>query len=110
MTEFTAQWVAYFDESVEFRTDSDKAMQHFGMYPIEYSVPAQDVGGVSEPEYLANLEKFAEYLRAQPEVAHVYTLSDIMKRLKKLLDDHTRELSMNKRPPGQANSYAPVNS
>ena len=38
-------------------------------------------GGVSEPEYLANLDKFAEYLRTQPEVTHVYTLSDIMKRL-----------------------------
>jgi len=81
MNEFNDQWVEYFDERVEFRTDSDKAMQYFGMYPIEYSVPAQDVGGVSEPEYLANLEKFAEYLREQPEVAHVYTLSDIMKRL-----------------------------
>ena len=81
MNDFNDQWVEYFDERVEFRTDSDQAMQHFGMYPIEYSVPAENAGGVSEPEYLANLDKFAEFLRAQPEVAHVYTLSDIMKRL-----------------------------
>ena len=81
MNDFNDQWVEYFDERVEFRTDSDEAMQHFGMYPIEYSVPAANAGGVSEPEYLANLEKFAEFLRSQPEVAHVYTLSDIMKRL-----------------------------
>jgi predicted RND superfamily exporter protein len=79
--EFNDQWVEYFDERVEFRTDSDEALQSFGLYPIEYSVPAAEVGGVSEPEYLANLEKFADYLREQPEVEHVYSLSDIMKRL-----------------------------
>ncbi|MGI9222336.1 MAG: efflux RND transporter permease subunit [Woeseiaceae bacterium] len=81
MNDFNDQWVEYFDERVEFRTDSDAAMEHFGMYPIEFSVPAANTGGVSEPEYLANLDKFAEFLREQPEVAHVYTLSDIMKRL-----------------------------
>ena len=81
LNDFNDQWVEYFDERVEFRTDSDSAMEHFGMYPIEFSVPAANPGGVSEPEYLANLEKFAEYLRSQSEVTHVYTLSDIMKRL-----------------------------
>ena len=79
--EFNDQWVRYFDERIEFRRDSDKALEHFGLYPIEYSVPAEGVGGVSEPEYLANLEEFAEFLRAQPNVTHVYSLSDIMKRL-----------------------------
>ena len=79
--EFNDQWVEYFDERIEFRTDSDQVQQHFGLYPIEYSVPAADAGGVSEPEYLENLERFAEYLRKQPNVTHVYTLSDIMKRL-----------------------------
>jgi predicted RND superfamily exporter protein len=79
--EFNDQWVEYFDERIEFRTDSDKAMEHFGLYPIEYSVPSNGPGGVSEPEYLANIESFAEYLRAQPNVTHVYALSDIMKRL-----------------------------
>ncbi len=91
MNEFNDQWVEYFDERIEFRTDSDEALQFFGMYPIEYSVPAADAGGVSEPEYLANLEKFADYLREQPEVKHVYSLSDIMKRLNRNMhaDDAT---------------------
>ncbi len=79
--EFNDQWIQYFDERVEFRRDSDQAMQHFGMYPVEYSVPAQSSGGVSEPEYLSNLEKFAEFLRDQKQVAHVYAFTDIMKRL-----------------------------
>ena len=80
---FNDQWVEYFDERVEFRTDSDQALKHFGLYPIEFSVPALNPGGISEPEYLANLEKFAVFLRSQPEVIHVYSISDIMKRLNK---------------------------
>ena len=83
--DFNDQWTQYFDERVEFRRDTDKALEHLGMYPIEYSVPAQGSGGISEPEYLANLERFAEFLREQPEVVHVYSFSDIMKRLNKNL-------------------------
>lgn len=80
---FNDQWVEYFDERVEFRTDSDRALKHFGLYPIEFSVPALNPGGISEPEYLDNLEKFAVFLRSQSEVIHVYSISDIMKRLNK---------------------------
>jgi len=79
------QWTHYFDERIEFRNETDKALQHFGMYPIEFSVPAQGVGGVSDPEYLSDLERFTDFLRQQPEVTHVYSLSDIMKRLNKNL-------------------------
>ena len=79
--EFDDQWIEYFDERIEFRRDSDRALEHFGLYPIEFSVPAQGPGGISEPEYLANIDRFADYLRAQPAVTHVYALSDIMQRL-----------------------------
>jgi predicted RND superfamily exporter protein len=78
---FNDQWVEYFDERIEFRTDSDKAQNHFGLYPIEFSVPSTGPGGVSEPEYLENLEHFTAFLKAQQNVTHVYSLSDIMKRL-----------------------------
>ena len=83
--ELNDQWTRYFDERIEFRRETDQALQHFGMYPIEYSVPAKSSGGVSDPEYLAHLEHFTEFLRNQPEVVHVYSLSDIMKRLNKNL-------------------------
>ena len=38
--DFNDQWVEYFDERIEFRVDSDNAQEHFGLYPIEYSIPA----------------------------------------------------------------------
>lgn len=78
---FNDQWVEYFDESIEFRRDSDAVQDYFGLYPIEYSVPGSGPGGISEPEYLAHLEQLTDFLRAQPHVTHVYSLSDIMKRL-----------------------------
>ena len=79
--DFNDQWVEYFDERIEFRVDSDQAMNHFGLYPIEYSVPANGPGGISEPEYLENLERLTDYMREQELVTHVYSISDIMKRL-----------------------------
>jgi predicted RND superfamily exporter protein len=79
--DFNDQWVEYFDERIEFRVDSDKAMNHFGMYPIEYSIAANGPGGISEPEYLERLGALTNFMREQPQVTHVYSLSDIMKRL-----------------------------
>ncbi len=79
--QFNDEWVEYFDRSIDFRVDSDEAENFFGLYPIEYSIPASGPGGVSEPEYLENLEKLTAFLREQPHVTHVYSLSDIMKRL-----------------------------
>jgi predicted RND superfamily exporter protein len=79
--DFNDQWVQYFDDRIEFRVDSDKAQEHFGLYPIEYSIPANGPGGISEPEYLANLERLTDFMREQGLVTHVYSISDIMKRL-----------------------------
>ena len=94
---FNDQWVEYFDHSIEFRRDSDAVQQYFGLYPIEYSVPATGAGGVSEPEYLQNLESFTAFLRAQPNVTHVYSLSDIMMRLNRNM--HADDPNFYRTPP-----------
>jgi predicted RND superfamily exporter protein len=79
--DFNDQWVEYFDERIDFRVDSDEAQNHFGLYPIEFSIPAAGPGGISEPEYLGHLESLTAFMREQEHVTHVYSLSDIMKRL-----------------------------
>ncbi len=77
-------FVHYFDESIQFRADSDYLDQHLGgLYTIDYSLQASEAGGISEPVFLNELEHFAQWYRQQPEVKHVNTLSDIMKRLNK---------------------------
>lgn len=75
-------WMKYFDESIQFRRDSDFATAHLGgLYPIEFSIPAAEAGGVSDPAFLQTIDAFTQWLRAHEHVTHVYSLSDIMKRL-----------------------------
>ncbi|MGF1543255.1 MAG: RND family transporter [Parvularculaceae bacterium] len=84
--ELTDQFREYFSEKIEFRRDSDELIKHFGFYTIEFSAKAPGPGAVSDPEFLKNLEAFSEWLRDQEGVTHVFTLSDIMKRLNKNLN------------------------
>ena len=78
------EFVEYFDKSVQFRTDTDFATENLsGIYLAEFSLGAGESGGISNPEYLAKLEEFAEWYRQQPHVLHVNTFSEVMKRLNK---------------------------
>ena len=78
------QWVKYFDESMEFRQDADYAEANLtGMNNFEFSLPAAESGGISEPEYLETLEAFAAWYRTKSDVVQVNSIADIMKRLNK---------------------------
>lgn len=77
-------FVHYFDETVTFRTDSDFTTENLtGLYNIEYSLKAAEAGGISEPEFLEEIEAFANWYRKQPETLHVNIYTDIIKRLNK---------------------------
>jgi len=81
---FNDRFVEYFDDRMEFRVASDWAADHLtGIYQISYSLPSGETGGVSNPEYVAKVEAFANYMRTQPEVVHVSAFSDVMKRINK---------------------------
>lgn len=85
-------FVEYFDESVEIRASSDFMEANLtGLNVLEYSIPAGREGGIAEPQYLADLERFADWFREQPKVRHVSVLTDIVKRLNENLhgDDPT---------------------
>lgn len=78
------EFVKYFGKSVEFRQDTDFMTENLtGIYQAEYSVESLGAEGVSAPEYLANLEKFEEWLRDQPEIFQTNSIIMIMKRLNK---------------------------
>ncbi len=78
------EFVKYFDESIQFRVDTDYTTDNLtGMYEISYSLGAAESGGISEPDYLNTLEDFAEWYRQQPNVLHVSTFTDVMKRINK---------------------------
>lgn len=82
--ELNDEWVKYFDERLEFRQDAEFALDTLtGLYLLEYSVSADEPGGINEPEYLQTLEAYTGWLKSQPEVRHVYSYADIVKRLNK---------------------------
>lgn len=82
--ELNDNFVKYFDEDVEFRRDTDFITSHLaGFDQIQYSLGAAGSGGISDPAYLAKVEEFAVWFRAQPGVVHVTTLVDTIKRLNK---------------------------
>ncbi|MFC1750705.1 RND family transporter [Pseudomonadota bacterium] len=80
--ELNDEFVKYFDESVDFRVDTDYTTDNLtGLYQISYSLGAGESGGISSPAYLEKLEEFAGWYRLQPEVLHVSVFTDIMKRV-----------------------------
>ncbi len=79
---FNDEFVNYFDESVEFRTDTDYISENLtGIYNIELSVASGESGGINNPEYLKNLNNFENWLNEQPEVIHVNAFSEVARRV-----------------------------
>ncbi len=84
--ELNDDFVKYFDSSTEYRQDVDFTTTHLtGIYQLQYSLRAGNSNGVSDPEFLQEIDAFANWLRTQPEVKHVSTISDTFKRLNKNL-------------------------
>lgn len=76
----------YFDDSVQFRTDSDFITENLtGLYTIEYTMDAGEISGINSPEFLNDVENFANWIRQRPEVVNVISITDVMKRLNKNL-------------------------
>ena len=74
----------YFDERYEFRRDSDYIIENLtGLESQEYSLASPGEGGITNPEYLRQIDAFAEWCRSQPEVTYARVFSDTMKRLNK---------------------------
>ena len=77
-------FVEYFDERVQFRTDTDYAVEHLtGIYFIDFSLDSKESGAISDPKFQAQVQQFTDWLRAQPEVIHVNAITDIFKRVNK---------------------------
>ncbi len=86
--EFSDDWTKAFDERYQFRRDTDFVIRNLtGLNTLEYSLNAGQEGGITDPEYLRKVEAFADWARKQPEVTHVRTFADTMKRLNRTMHD-----------------------
>ncbi|MGE3904573.1 MAG: RND family transporter [Reyranellaceae bacterium] len=116
--EIDDNFVRYFDSAFEFRVDTEFMEKRLtGLNGLTFSMPAAGREGVTDPEYLRALDRFADWYRQQEHVIHVYSLADVMRRLNRAMngDDpafdripETRELAAQylflyelSLPPGQ---------
>lgn len=86
--ELNDEFMKYFGPSVDFRQATDFTTAHLtGVYYIDYSLGAGSHEHITNPAYLAQVEAFAAWYRQQPEALHVYTMTDILKLLNRVMHD-----------------------
>jgi len=85
-------FVEYFDESIQFREDSDYVIDNLtGISMAFYSIESGAPQAINNPQFLNSIALFQDWLETQPEVVHVNSIADTLKRLNKNLhaDDPT---------------------
>jgi predicted RND superfamily exporter protein len=88
---------AYFHESTPFRQSTEFQQQHVsGMTTIDFAIYTNEDSGINQPQNLRIVENFSNWLRKQPEVDHVSTVTDTYKRLNKNM--HGDDLTYYKLP------------
>ncbi|WP_372626286.1 RND family transporter [Arsukibacterium sp.] len=76
--------VKYFAADTEFRQANDFLEQNLtGATTVDFVIGGNEAGAVNEPEFLAAVADFASWLQRQPEVQHVNSITDTMRRLNK---------------------------
>jgi len=77
-------FLKYFGKSIPVRNDMDYTTKNLtGLYQAEYSVESGSEHGMHNPAFLKEANTFANWLRSQDEVVHVYTFIDTIKRINK---------------------------
>jgi len=88
-------FLTYFSEKFEIRRDTDFVEQRLtGLNAIEWSLPAEDEGGVSDPVYLQHMDDFVYWLRQQPKVTNVGAISTTIKELNKSMNGDDPDFSV----------------
>ncbi|NKC12177.1 MAG: MMPL family transporter [Gammaproteobacteria bacterium] len=80
------RWHEYFDDTFEAKKATDVSIDHFGgIHVVLYDVRARSADGINDPAYLRDLEKFSNWLEAQPPISYVNRVTTLLKRLNKNL-------------------------
>ncbi len=80
-------FVNYFDRSVPFRVATDDVTDKLsGLYILEFDLDSGEEGGVSNPEFLRDVEKFERYVETLDGVQHVSSITETMRRLNRSMN------------------------
>ncbi|MBI3772210.1 MAG: MMPL family transporter [Gammaproteobacteria bacterium] len=82
--EINDEYLKYFAEDAPFRQATEfTAARLTGVTSVEYSLDSKVADGLNDPGFLHRIGGFADWLRDQPEIVHVFSLTDILKQLNK---------------------------
>ena len=81
--------VRYFDKTVEFRKGAEFMMHNLtGPMAYEIVIDSGEKGGIKKPKFMKSVEQFYSDFQAKfPEVRHLSSLMDIVKRFNKVVDN-----------------------
>ena len=81
--ELNDNFIEYLDKQYPIRSDTELIARNevTGLDIIEYSINSGVSSGISNPEYLRNLDKLGSWFEQQPDVMTVTTFADTIKRL-----------------------------
>ena len=87
LNEINDDFVKYFDESVQYRQDTDWISSNLtGVNQVQFSLPAGESNGVSDPVFIEKVSNFTAWAHNEPVVTHVQSISDTFKRLNRDLN------------------------
>lgn len=78
--------VKYYTPGTQFRQDMEFVNRHLtGIGELNYALGAGGADAIADPAYLKQVDAFAQWLKAQPEVTQVNTLADVVKRVNQVM-------------------------
>ena len=81
-------WINYFTEDVPVRVATDVLEQRIsGADYLEYSIESGKPHGINDPAFLAHLDSFVQWLRAHPQVEQVVSITDVIKKLNRVMHE-----------------------
>ncbi len=80
------RWHEFFDTSFEVRNTLEATNETLGgLHRIFFVLDSEEEGGINNPEYLQQMDDFAQWLLTQDKVSSVDSITNIIKRLNKNL-------------------------
>ena len=87
LNEINDDFVKYFDETVQYRKDTDWISRNLtGVNQVQFSLPSGESNGVSDPVFIEKVSNFTTWANKEPVVTHVQSISDTFKRLNRDLN------------------------
>lgn len=81
------QFAEWFEKGYPIRKNTEYLMENLtGIYQVTFNMKAGESDGISDPEYLEGVDRFAGWLRAQEGVVHVSTVVDTLKRVNRSMN------------------------